>query len=137
MRISDWSSDVCSSDLTMELEGTPEELDSMIHTASLQLMQENDPYLVAVYHFRNETAESGYTLTKKAIDFCLVHADRRQLPWTYALWGDMLWREGKYEDAIVQLRRALTLAQTSAGPMQRWGAALTHQGREDRQRVVW
>src|SRR3546814_5685020 len=109
MRISDWSSDVCSSDLTMELEGTPEELDSMIHTASLQLMQEIDPYLVAVYHFRNETAESGYPLTKKAIDFCLVHADRRQLPWTYALWGDMLRREGKYEDAIVKFRQALTL----------------------------
>jgi len=114
---------------SLEEEGTYDDFDGMIHRAAVKLMQEIDPYIVAVYHFREEDPASGYPLTKAAIDFCLVHADRRQLPWTYALWGDVLRREGKYEDAIVKFRQALTLDPTFPRPMMRWGDALANQGR--------
>lgn len=113
---------------SLEEDGTYDDVEGMIQRAALKLMQEIDPYLVAVYHFREEDPKSGYPLTKSAIDFCLVHAERRQLPWTYALWGDVLRREGKYEDAIVRFRQALTLDPSFPRPMMRWGDALANQG---------
>lgn len=114
---------------SLEEEGSYTDVEGMIHRAALKLMQEIDPYIVAVYHFREEDPSSGYPDTKAAIDFCLVHAERRQLPWTYALWGDVLRREGKYEESIVKFRQALTLDPTFPRPMLRWGDALANQGR--------
>lgn len=114
---------------SLEEEGKYDDVEGMIERAALKLMQEIDPYLVAVYHFREEDPKSGYPLTKSAIDFCLVHAARHQLPWTYALWGDVLRREGKHEEAIVKFRQALTLDPTFPRPMMRWGDALADQGR--------
>jgi len=111
--------------------GRIDDVEGLFHSAALRLMQEIDPYLVAVYHFRKEGAASDYPLTKAAIDFCLVHADRQQLPWVYALWGHVLHNEGRYEQAIVKFRQALTLDPTFPRPMMRWGQTLAVQGRHE------
>lgn len=116
---------------SIEEHGKADDVEALIERAAVRLMQEIDPYLVAVYHFRNEGPDSGYPKTKAALDFCLVHAQRRQLPWVYSLWGDMLRREGKYEDATIKFRQALTLDPTFPRPMMRWGNALANQGRHE------
>lgn len=115
----------------LEEEGSYDDVEGMIHRAALRLMREIDPYMVAVYHFRNEKSDSGYPETKAAIDFCLVHADRRQLPWVYALWGHLLHNEGKNEEAIVKFRQSLALDPKFPRPMMRWGQTLASMGRHE------
>lgn len=116
---------------SIEEHGPADDVEGLIQKVALRLMQEIDPYLVAVYHFREESAKREFPLTKEAIDFALVHADRRQLPWTYALLGDALRREGNYEQAIVKFRQAMILDPSFPRPMMRWGNALADQGRYD------
>lgn len=115
----------------LEVHASDGDIEALIKEAAIRLMQEIDPYLVAVYHFREEGPSREFPLTKAAIDFCLVHAERAQLPWVYALWGHMLMEEREYEQAIVKFRQALTLDPTFPRPMMRWGQALAVQGRHD------
>lgn len=115
----------------LEEEGSVDDVPGLMRRGALGLMQEIDPYLVAVYHFREETPDSGYPETKAAIDFAFVHAPRQELPWVYALLGDVFRREGKYEEAIIKFRQALTLDPTFPRPMMRWGNALADQGRHE------
>src|SRR3546814_13982494 len=118
MRSSDWSSDVCSSDLSIrgrspayrklsiDEHGRIDDVEGLFHSAALRLMQEIDPYLVAVYHFRKEGAASDYPLTTTAIDFFIVHAYRTQLPWVYALSRHVLHNDSRYEQATGKFRPA-------------------------------
>lgn len=116
---------------SLEEHGPADDVEGLMHKMALRLMQEIDPYLVAVYHFRNEASERKFPLTKEAIDFALVHADRHQLPWTYALLGDVFRREGNYEQAIIKFRQAMVLDPKFPRPMMRWGNALADQGRHE------
>ena len=116
---------------SLEEHAPADDVEGLIHRSALRLMQEIDPYLVAVYHFREESASSGYPLTKAALDFCLVHAERRQLPWGDALWGHLLHNEGNYEEASVKFRQSLALDPSFPRPMMRWGQTLATQGRHD------
>lgn len=115
----------------LEETGTADDIEGLMRKGALSLMQEIDPYLVAVYHFREEEPESGYPETKAAIDFCFVHVPRKELPWVYSLLGDVLRREGKYAEAEVKFRQALLLDPTFPRPMMRWGNALADQGRHE------
>lgn len=118
-------------DFAMSEKGKPDDVSGLLKRGAVRLMQKIDPYLVAVYHFREETPDSGYPETKAAIDYCFAHAPREELPWVYALLGDVMRREGKYEDAIIKFRQALTLNPTFPRPMMRWGNALADQGKHE------
>lgn len=118
-------------DFALSEKGSVDDVSGLLKRGAIRLMQKIDPYLVAVYHFREETAASGYPETKAAIDYCFVHAPRNELPWVYALLGDVFRREGKYEEAIIKFRQALTLDPSFPRPMMRWGNALANQGRHE------
>lgn len=111
--------------------GSADDVSGLLKRGAIRLMEKIDPYLVAVYHFREEKPESGYPETKASIDYCLVHAPRKELPWVYALAGDVFRREGKYEEAIIKFRQALLLNPAFPRPMMRWGNALADQGRHE------
>lgn len=115
--------------LVFEEKGTADDINGLLKRGAERLMREIDPYLVAVYHFREEKPESGYPETKAAIDYCFLYAPRRELPWVYALLGDVLRREGRYDEAVVKFRQALLLDPSFPRPMMRWGNALADQGR--------
>jgi tetratricopeptide (TPR) repeat protein len=115
----------------MSEKGSVDDVSGLLKRGAIKLMQKIDPYLVAVYHFREEAPDSGYPETKAAIDHCFVYAPRKELPWVYALLGDVLRREGRYEDAVVKFRQALLLNPSFPRPMMRWGNALADQGRHE------
>lgn len=118
-------------DFVMSEKGSVDDVSGLLKRGAIRLMEKIDPYLVAVYHFREEKPGSGYPETKASIDYCLVHVPRQELPWVYALAGDVLRREGKYEEAVVKFRQALLLNPQFARPMMRWGNALADQGQHE------
>jgi len=118
-------------EFAMSEKGSVDDVSGLLKKGAIRLMQKIDPYLVAVYHFREETAASGYPETKAAIDHCFTYAPRKELPWVYALLGDVLRREGRYEDAVIKFRQALLLNPKFPRPMMRWGNALADQGRHE------
>lgn len=104
---------------------------ALINDAALGLLQEIDPYVVAVYHFRREIPTKDFTNTKEAIDHALVHSPRKNLPWVYALLAHVLFFEGDHEGSILKNRQALALDPTFPRPMMRWGENLAVLGRHD------
>lgn len=115
----------------LEQRGSKDDIDGLINRASLELLKELDPYLIAVYNFRREIPERDFTKTKDAIDHALVHAPRENLPWVYALWAHVLFFEGDLEGSIMKNRQALALDPTFPRPMMRWGEALQTMGLHD------
>ena len=104
---------------------------ALIDEAALGLLQEIDPYVVAVYHFRREIPTKDFTETKHAIDHALIHSPRKNLPWVYALLAHVLFFEGDYEGSILKNRQALALDPTFPRPIMRWGENLAALGRHD------
>jgi Tfp pilus assembly protein PilF len=115
----------------MERRRTDGDVAALIDEAALGLLQEIDPYVVAVYHFRNEIPTKDFTKTKEAIDHALVHSPRKNLPWVYALLAHVLAYEGDLEGSILKNRQALALDPTVPRPMMRWGENLAALGRYD------
>jgi len=113
------------------------DVEMLVREAAISILQSIDPYLIAVYTFRQESEQSkargtpDYTETKEAIAHALIHEDRDHLPWVYALWGAVYYAEGDYEAAIIRYRQALKLDPTFPRPMMRWGQALAALGRHD------
>lgn len=103
----------------------------LIERASLNLLKELDPYMIAVYHFRRDIPTKDFTNTKHSIDHALIHAPRENLPWVYALWAHVLFFEGDLEGSIMKNRQALALDPTFPRPMMRWGEVLAVMGRHD------
>jgi tetratricopeptide (TPR) repeat protein len=115
----------------MERRRSDGNVQALIHETALGLLQEIDPYVVAVYHFRREIPTKDFTLTKHAIDHALVHSPRKNLPWVYALLAHVLSLEGDYEGSILKNRQALALDPAFPRPMMRWGENLAIMGRHD------
>jgi len=115
----------------LEVRRSDGDVRALIQEAAIGLLKEIDPYVVAVYHFRNEIPTRDFTKTKDSIDHALVHSPRQNLPWVYALLAHVMFFEGDYEGSILKNRQALALDPNFPRPMMRWGENLAVLGRHE------
>jgi tetratricopeptide (TPR) repeat protein len=75
----------------IRVKGTPDDFQPILHEAALQILEKIDPYVVALYYYREELAkgEFGFTKTRELIGSVLANSPRWKSYLAYNLIGRM------------------------------------------------
>ncbi|MGQ9371007.1 tetratricopeptide repeat protein [Azospirillum sp. ST 5-10] len=86
----------------------PEEL---VKKAAIDATRFIDPYIVASYYYETTVASGGtdFTTTVDELKHCTHALPASDLHWVHNLWGLVLLKQGKYDEAVAAFDRALEL----------------------------
>lgn len=104
---------------------------NLIRATAVDAMRAIDPYLIAVYYFRQEAAGGKYTKTREEIQHCLTVVPRERLHWPYALWGSLHHNLGEYDKAVEKFAMSHQINPAFPRALLRWGETYAIQGRHD------
>jgi len=104
------------------------ELPELIQEAAEHFLLRVDPYVLAVYYFRKEISGGEFQRTLPLIEHCLrvIPGDRSM--WPLLLWGGVLFRQGRYDEAIVKFQQVLEIVPNFSEAHALWGRALIAKG---------
>lgn len=108
----------------------PEEL---INRMSVNAARFIDPYVVASYFYETtvDADSKDFTTTHREIDNCLRVLGQDELQWAYNLWGLVLLREGKPDEALERFGNALNLKPDFVLSVYNGGVAQMNKGAYD------
>jgi tetratricopeptide (TPR) repeat protein len=82
-------------------------VDALLKLGGEALVRATDPYVLASYYFLLEEKGLRYERTLATINYVLTHPPQSDDVWAWNLWGLVLERQGKREEAIVKYRRSI------------------------------
>ena len=97
-------------------------MNELFDKSGYELAKITDPFALAIYHYnRNE-----YTEAEDVVKIIFGWSDKNEDDHVQAvnLYGVLLYINGQYDEAIVEYKRAITLAPTFIAPYNNWAAAL-------------
>ena len=102
------------------------DVESLLEGGAKELIEITHPYELADYHYWRGDWEKAV----QYIRHCLDRPDEDD-PWALTLWGRMLQRQGKADDAIERYRFAIARDRNFAPAYNEWGKALHQRGDYD------
>jgi len=103
---------------------TDEDIRYVIEKAAEQLLKLTDPYLLACYYESIGANENAINTLRYALQ-----NEMNDKVWAYNLWGNILMKEGEYDDAIDKYKKALLLDKEFSKAYYGIGNCLGYQGK--------
>lgn len=94
----------------------------LLQQAAEKVLERTDPYRMAVIHYRRKNYPEAINLVR------LIIKDRPgERVWAYHAWGNILFEQGRLEEAALKFQRATELDPEFSYAYQRWGILLLQQ----------
>jgi tetratricopeptide (TPR) repeat protein len=95
----------------VRVKGIPDDLQPILHEAALQILEKIDPYVIALYYYREELAKSefGFTKTRELIGSSLANSPRWKSYLAYNLIGRMHLTKARLATSLTDEERQVEL----------------------------
>jgi len=94
----------------------------LLNRAAEKVLEHTDPYRLAVVYFRRKNHIAAIELART-----IIKNRPEEHIWAYHAWGNILFEQGRLEEAAAKFQRATELDSTFGLAYQRWGYVLLEQ----------
>lgn len=111
-------------------------IDDLVNWGAEAVVRATDPFVLASYFYVQESPDEKYERTMPAIEYVLSHPPASDHVWAWNLWGLVLEKQGRRDEAIAKYRRSIAADPTVSPAYGNLISLLLRTGQRDDARQV-